>query len=301
MEPSDEELVRYARSGDAQAFGVLLARHRAAMHAVAVARLGPGPDVEDVVQDANLVAIASLDRLHEPERARSWLTGITRNLCREHARRRSDHPVDRIEVEDPSAGPEERLADVGMRDWIWDAVDILSEPLRDAVVLRYFSSASSYETIATVLGVPVGTVRSRLSAARRVLGEEIKRLADSAHSDHERLELDRASLFAGITAEYNRGADLDLLRTALSPAARLSVAGSSDVLVGRDSIVRGLGEDIEAGVHLRLLNVVAAPTMTVIEGAFENPLSDPEHCPPLTTQVMSHRGDEIAAIHLHYA
>ena len=301
MEPSDGELVLLARSGDAQAFGVLLARHRAAMHAVAVARLGPGPDVADVVQDANLVAVASLDRLRDPDRARSWLTGITRNLCREQVRRRSDHPVDRIEVEDPSPGPEERLAGAGLRDWIWDAVDALSEPLRDAVVLRYFSSASTYESIATVLGVPVGTVRSRLSAARHLLGEEIQRLADSAHTDHERLELDRASLFAGITEEYNRGADLDLLRTVMSPMARLTAAGTSDVLVGRDPIVRGLSEDIEAGVHLRLLNVVAAPTMTVIEGAFENPPSDPEHCPPLTTQVMSHRGDEIAAIHLHYA
>jgi DNA-directed RNA polymerase specialized sigma24 family protein len=63
------------------------------MHAVAVARFGPGPDIEDVVQDACLVAIASLDRLREPELAKSWLTGITRNLCREHARASSEVPL----------------------------------------------------------------------------------------------------------------------------------------------------------------------------------------------------------------
>ncbi len=154
---------------------------------------------------------------------------------------------------------------------MWDALDALTEPLRSAVVLRYFSTATSYESIAAALGVPVGTVRSRLNQARRVLVAGIQDLARSAHTDHHDVENDRASLIAGITEQYNRGLDLDLLRTVLSPHARLSTGAATDVIVGKEAIVRGLGEDIEAGVRLRLLNVVAGRDITIVEGAFDNP------------------------------
>lgn len=301
MDPSDGELVTLARSGDTAALAVLLARHRSAMHAVAVARLGPGPDVEDVVQDASLAAIVSLYRLREPELVRPWLTGITRNLCRERARASDDVPADTSVVVALSAGPEEVLERVALREWVWLALDGLSPPLREVVVLRYFSAASSYASMAAALGVPVGTVRSRLSDARRVLAASLRDLEGATPGDHEDLERERTSLVAGIVEEYNRGAALSVLSEALSPDAQLTAAGSADVLVGRATILRGLREDTEVGMRLRLLNVIAGRNITVVEGAFVNPPEHPDHCPPLTTQVMSHRGAGIAALHLHYS
>lgn len=298
MEPSDGELVLQARAGDSPAFAVLLARHRAAMHAVAVARLGPGPDVEDVVQDASLVALTSLQRLRDPALARSWLTGITRNVCRD--RTRAAHRVELPDIADEAPGPEERLERLATRDWVWGALNALSEPLHHVVLLRYFSSARSYESIAKALGVPVGTVRSRLSNARRILAVQLHNLASSASPDHGALERDRTALFAGITEQYNGGAELALLKTALLPDARLTAAGTPDVILGRDTIVRDISQDIAAGVRLRLLNVIAGGNLTIVEGAFTNPADDPDHCPPLTTQVFAHRGAEIAALHLHY-
>ena len=59
----------------------------------------------------------------------------------------------------------------------------LSEPLRLAVTLRYFTGASSYEAIAELCGVPVGNVRSRLSAAKAKLAEELLETAAAAHDD----------------------------------------------------------------------------------------------------------------------
>jgi RNA polymerase sigma factor (sigma-70 family) len=301
VEPSDGELVWLARSGDAEALAVLLARHRAAMHAVAVARLGAGPDIDDVVQDATLVAISSLDRLRDPQLAKPWLTGITRNLCLGRIRGVGETPLYASPLADPSPGPEERLERTAVRDWVWRALDALSEPLRHVVVLRYFSTASSYADIAAALGVPVGTVRSRLSDARRALALTFDEHARRADGSHARLVQERASLFASITQQYNRGVELDSLRNTLLPTATLSAAGSGDVYVGPHHIVHSLAGDVEAGVRLRLLNVVAGPGITVVEGAFENPLDDPEHCPPLTTQVFTHRGNEIASIYLHYS
>lgn len=72
-----------ARHGDAHAFGVLLERHRAAMHAVAVSLLGWGPSAEDAVQDAMVVALRQLDELRDPAAA-----GVH---CRGSRRRRRRH------------------------------------------------------------------------------------------------------------------------------------------------------------------------------------------------------------------
>lgn len=296
MELSDGELVTLARAGEAQAMAALLGRHRSAMFAVAVSRLGPGPDVEDVVQDASLVALTSLHRLRDPDSVGAWLTGITRNLCRQRSRGERELQ----DRGDTAGGADERMERLAVRDWVRAAVDALSEPLRDAVLLRYFSSANSYQSIAAALEVPVGTVRSRLSEARRALSRQLQALENATHDDHLRRERDRIALFTGIAEQYNRGDDLAVLHAALTPGARLRAAGTEEVWIGPESIVGGLAEDVAAGVRLRLLNVVAGRRITVVEGAFVNPPDDPEHCPPLTTQVVRHDGAGIAELYLHY-
>ncbi len=300
MEPSDGELVLAAQQGDAQSLAVLLMRHRAAMHAVAASVMGAGPDVEDVVQDASLVAITDVGRIRDPSLARAWLTGITRNLARARLRRREPLPADLANL--PSADDfERRLEEAALRDWVWDAVSGLSEPLHDVVVLRYFSGVTSYHAIAAALGIPVGTVRSRLHDARAALVARLCALELAAADDHSRVTQARATLFAAIVEEYNSGNDLTLLASALADRAQLTVAASDELIVGQAAITRGLAEDIEAGVRLRLLRVVAGVGLTVVEGAFQNPAEAPDHCPSLTTQVYRHRGDQIVSVHLAYS
>lgn len=301
MDVSDGDLVRLARAGDAQALALLLGRHRAAMHAVAAAVLGAGPDVEDVVQDASLVAIRGLDRIREPALARAWLNGITRNLARARRRRVQPFPTDLSAVPALDGGPEQAMETTTLRDWIWEAIDGLSQAHRDVVVLRYFSMAKSYDSIALALGIPVGTVRSRLHGARAVLLHRLRELESAAHGDHANVELARERLFADIVDEYNRGVERGLLHRMLATDARLTIAGTGDTIDGAEPIIRGLVSDIEAGVRLRLSRVVAGAGLTVVEGTFHNPPDSPGHCPPLTTQIFWHRGDAIATVHLSYA
>ena len=163
VELSDAELVRGLRAGDAGCAALLLGRHRASMHVVAVSILGVGPDVDDVVQDALLVALSRFETLRDPDAVGVWLRGITRNLCR---RRRRSTPMqvhvqwsDAVDVGfEPQA-----LESLAIRDWVWTALNELSPPLRHVMVLRYFTRVRRYDAIALVLGIPVGTVRSRLS------------------------------------------------------------------------------------------------------------------------------------------
>ena len=197
-------------------------------------------------------------------------------------------------VDDPARQTELRMV-------LRTAIDELPADYRAVVVLRYFSMAASYDAIATALGIPVGTVRSRLHDARGALDARLRELESSAVDDHTRTMQARERLFTAIVAEYNSGKDLGLLGSMLAAGARLTTAVGDDVLLGWAAITRSLADDLEAGVRLRLLRVVAGAGLTVVEGAFENPSDAPDHCPPFTTQVYRHRGDQVTSLHLAYS
>jgi RNA polymerase sigma-70 factor (ECF subfamily) len=95
-----------------------------------------------------------------------------------------------IEVHDTVLGPEQVLDQHAMRDWVWQALDRLSPDERVSVMLRHFTRCSSYEAIAEITAVPVGTVRSRLNRAR-------SRLADSLQTTVAGTPLSHAVLVDG--------------------------------------------------------------------------------------------------------
>ena len=301
VSPSDVDLVRTAQAGDATSLGLLLDRHRTRLHALALGMLGHGPEAEDAVHDTFVVALRSIDELREPSAVGSWLRTILRNACLMRLRDSHERPVERIEElagPAPDAMPEQAIDRLAVRDWAWSALARLSEPLRLAVMLRYFSRASSYEQIAAVCGVPVGTVRSRLSQARIKLGEALVETASHAHSDAGTLTDDRRRHFAAVYDEYNRGSS-DLYIASCTNDVEVSFG--TDALRGPQELVRGLAEDLEVGVRQHVVEVVASPEITIVETRFENPSDDPSHCPPAATQVYFHRGEAIRAARIHHA
>jgi RNA polymerase sigma factor (sigma-70 family) len=114
---SDADLVRGAQSGDAAALGVLLRQHEAGMRAVALAILGHGPDAEDAVQDAMVVALGRIGEVRDPSSAGAWLRAIVRNNCRMVLRGRRPAGPDTLTLTVP--GPEEALEQTALRDWVW--------------------------------------------------------------------------------------------------------------------------------------------------------------------------------------
>jgi RNA polymerase sigma factor (sigma-70 family) len=280
---------------------MLLERHRAGLHAVALSILGHGPQAEDAVHDAFLVALRRLDELREPAAVGAWLRTVARRACLVQLSDLRERPVERIEeLAGPAvdALPARAVDRVAVRDWVWTALEQLSEPLKLTAMLRYFSQASSYEEMAAVCGVPVGTVRSRLSQARSKLGEALLETAARAHSDAGALNAARRRHLDAVFDQYNRGSS-ELY--AASCTDDITVRAGTMIMTGRETVFRGLDEDIEAGVKLHVLAVVASPDITILEGRFENPRDDPLHCPPATTQVYLHRGETIRAARFHYA
>ncbi|MYV54937.1 sigma-70 family RNA polymerase sigma factor, partial [Streptomyces sp. SID3212] len=177
----DAALTRAAQAGEVTALGLLLERHRAGMRAVALSILGPGPDVDDVLQDAAVTALRRVGDVRDPAAVGAWLRMIVRNTSRSLVRGAVPYrPLDDLHLPSTAPGPEQWLERHALRDWIWEAMEELSPALRLPMVLRHFSTGvTSYERIAEAVGVPVGTVRSRLSQGRAKLATALAATADA--------------------------------------------------------------------------------------------------------------------------
>jgi RNA polymerase sigma factor (sigma-70 family) len=165
----DEELVAAALGGVSSAFGILIARHRGRVRAVADALLDDREEAEDVVQEALLLSYLGLDRLRDPARFANWVCGIAANLAKMRLRRRKDVLAPAVAAE-PS--PHERVESGELLRAVLAALEILPSHEREAVLMHYVDDLSAGE-IAELVGEAPGTIRVRLHRARRRLRAEL--------------------------------------------------------------------------------------------------------------------------------
>lgn len=282
--PPDSGLVRAAQAGDAASLGLLLARHRADMYATAVAVLGYASDAEDAVQDATIIALRRIGDVRDPNAVGPWLRAVVRNTCLAKFRKTSAIPVGNLawmiegNASDRPLDPAEVLDRHALGDWIWSALEELTPGLRLVMLLRYFTDVTSYEEIAALCGTPVGTVRSRLSQARKKLAEALLNTADGAHNDARALNALHCGLAAEAMASIDCGDGTDRISGWLCPAAEVTwpTGKHTDVEYLNNSIDR----DMSDGVRFELLNVVASRDVVIWETVLHNPPEDPLHCPP---------------------
>jgi RNA polymerase sigma-70 factor (ECF subfamily) len=161
--------VARARTGDLDAYEVLVARYTALAHRTAVL-LGAGADADDVVQEAFVKAYHRLRHYRGDSPFRSWLLAIVANQARNlhRFRRRQDGLVlraaARVEPPDSPDLPAEAAVAAERRAALLDALRTLGERDRAVVVCRYLLDLSEAETAQT-LGWPLGTVKSRTARA----------------------------------------------------------------------------------------------------------------------------------------
>lgn len=170
MEP-DERLMARVAGGDDAALEPLLARYRGPLYGF-LSRRAPNADVDDLFQETWLRVVRYRDRFDPKRRFSTWLFQIANNLCRDRARRlevRDRHRMAeqaeaRHDPERRAAPPHDRVIDMRTR------VARLPERLREVLVLRYYRDLSEKE-IAEIVGIPRGTVKSRLHTAVKALRE----------------------------------------------------------------------------------------------------------------------------------
>lgn len=300
-ELDDAALVRAAQAGDVTGLGVLLERHRARLHAVAVSVLGHGADAEDAVQDTFVIALKRIGELREPGAAVGWLVAVQTNVCRARLRRPDrELPVDEpLEPRGALDTVEEAIERTALRDWVWTVLERLPEPQQIAVMLRHFSSASSYKAIAEICDVPVGTVRSRISSARTRLAEELLATAASAHTNREALR-DQASAAGAALTALQRTGDHRVLAGGFTADVTFRMADRVE-RHGRDLLAHLLSRDFQDGVTATPQRVIPGQHVSIVELLLNSPPDQALHCPPAVTQIHLHDHGRTHRLVSHYA
>lgn len=165
----DDELVMRARAGDHAAYGELVRRHQAVALRLAAGICGSTEEARDIVQDAFVLGYRSLPRYRGEAPVRSWLLRIVANTAknsirsqaRRHRREDRSMALDRRHDDDPvgdaATGAEDAASQLA-------ALRTLAAQDREVLAARYLAGLTEAET-AMLLGVPVGTVKSRANRA----------------------------------------------------------------------------------------------------------------------------------------
>jgi len=178
---SDEpQLIRASLAGDSASFGRLVCRYQDRLYHTVVHVVGSREDARDLVQDAFVQAFLRLESFQGASAFYTWLYRIALNLSLSWKRKqRPIQSVDQVrevsgsEPIDQGARPEQNLDQDERAGQVRRALAQLSDEHRQVLVLREMEGAS-YETIAAMLELPIGTVRSRLHRARLELRDQLR-------------------------------------------------------------------------------------------------------------------------------
>ena len=180
MELNEQKLIERASGGDPAAFNQLMAMHEKRMYAVALRMFANREDAQDCLQEAMLRIYRAIGSFKGQSSFSTWVYRITMNTCLDELRRKKNRPstsLDNLLDQgwSPSDGdnvPEHRAIQAETRKALVGAIRELPEDMRAAIVLRDMQGYS-YDEIARMLDVNVGTIKSRISRGREKLREKL--------------------------------------------------------------------------------------------------------------------------------
>jgi len=179
---TDEELLTLCQKRDSHAWESLVRRHQGRVLTLAYQFTGDNQTAEDLAQDVFVRLYESIDMFEPGRKFQAWFTSLARNMCIDHYRkRRKDRqivskPVEEFyDLESTTEGSDARLERRELKQRLLAALDSLGTINRDAIVMKDLQGLS-HEEMATMEGVPIGTIKSRVSRARAELARVLIRL-----------------------------------------------------------------------------------------------------------------------------
>lgn len=170
--PEDAELVALALRGRPEAFATLVERYDRAVYHLAYRTLHDVEDARDATQEAFFKAFRSLRTFKPGARFSTWIFAIAYHGCCDRLSRRKRYTSDELpDRADAGPGPEQQTIALDEAKRLRAAIDRLPEKYRTVVTL-YHLQGKQYDEIATVLGLPMGTVKTHLFRAK----EQLRRL-----------------------------------------------------------------------------------------------------------------------------
>lgn len=173
----DSQWLSQCREGDPLAIERLVNTHQAEVYRLALSILDDPDEADDATQEVFVSALRSLDSFRGDSSLKTWLFSIAINLCRsryqrDQRRTRLRQILESLFREDQAAPESEAIRHEADSE-LWRAVRALDEKHRIPIILRYYHDLPAAD-IAETLGIPVGTVHSRLNHARERLRARLK-------------------------------------------------------------------------------------------------------------------------------
>ncbi|WP_141432123.1 RNA polymerase sigma factor [Bacillus sp. 03113] len=176
LEQELTHLIQEARGGNQEAFTALVSRYKGTIFRQAYAMINDRSEAEDIAQEAFVKAYLSLAKLENDFAFVSWLTRIVTNLCYDKLKKLNKANIIRIDIEEQDSllSKAALIDQMDLRLEIKEAMQQLSADHRIVLVLRDVQGYS-YDEIADILKIPIGTVKSRIHKARMILKNELTR------------------------------------------------------------------------------------------------------------------------------
>ncbi|NOX89418.1 MAG: sigma-70 family RNA polymerase sigma factor [Calditrichaeota bacterium] len=183
--PTDEELIARFQQGDNYAFNLLVKRYKDPLLNFVYRFVGEKEEAEDIVQETFLRLFKNKHYYREIAKFSTWIYTIAGNLAKTELRRRRRRKLLSIshfmtsekdyDIPDEDSNPERETNTVITDRIIQKAIDKLTPKFKQVIILRDIQGFS-YEEIAEIVGIPLGTVKSRVNRARLKLQEDLKQL-----------------------------------------------------------------------------------------------------------------------------
>ncbi len=199
-QPSTElDLLEAHRRGDPEAMGLLLRAFQKRIYAICYRMVRHEHDARDLTQDSMVKIMEGVDSYDGRAKLSTWVIRVTMNCCLSHLRKerlRRHAPIDGIDAPGRGSGPlhvpevaellpSRRVEQAEMRQVLRRALGDLDPQMRAVLVLRDMQEME-YQLISEVLGVPIGTVKSRLFRARLALRQAAESSLGAPPANHER-------------------------------------------------------------------------------------------------------------------
>jgi RNA polymerase sigma-70 factor, ECF subfamily len=179
MTVMDSHWLEQCPVGDSLAIERLVQAYQGAVYRLALSILDDSDDADDATQEVFVAALRAIESFRGNASFKTWLFSITVNVCRTRLQRHKNRGrLEQIlqslfQLNTKQAHPENEAIQSESDSKLWQAIHILDEKHRIPVILRYYHDLPVTE-IAETLGVPVGTVHSRLNHARERLRALLK-------------------------------------------------------------------------------------------------------------------------------
>ncbi|GEM_PF-108565 len=298
--PSVAKKITDAIAGNSVSLGNVFQYYRPRLMAHALRICGNTPLAQDAVQDTFISAFTNLHTLRNPSMFYPWLKKILVNNCYLLMRREKSTGISEMHFLNDAMlnnSIEKKFEDISNRQRIYDVMQLLSDELRICIMLRYFSAYSSYDEMAEILNIPVGTIRSRLSAAREKL-----KLLFNQHEDTDDSALLESKQWSDYYFDKWKGMYDDLeARNELFEHHHPMVTvrfTSGKTSKGRGLLESEINNDLLFGTRFKPEEIISSGNLTLIEGPNINHKNSPDRCAPSSAMVLFRNNNRVETLHI---